>query len=314
MSQNQKQQPRFMKDHEITMLVNRLRDLSVKFHNHQSLRDRISRIIVDPLKGYWSEGALSERDDVDVFSPSDREKVREILLANGFEIKPGHTDLKEYVYKAYFTLLSALRINATPSAFWWANEQTDPHGAHYAVGVERAKLAMGDLTDDELANGVFMNGDGSNSSDRFFRPIAWLTAAKERIRWLSRQVTGLTDRVSQLQTENESLKQKLEAAQVTYLRDTAALDRKIAELMRIGNSVVVMKGAHQVLVQDVVRQEDIQLTQGVPQVVDLPAFGYCPTCGAPGVGRERRPDGNDTCQNGHEYPSSQSLQAPKDKQ
>ncbi|KPK72264.1 MAG: hypothetical protein AMJ84_04570 [Acidithiobacillales bacterium SM23_46] len=35
-------------------------------------------------------------------------------------------------------------------------------------------------------------------------------------------------------------------------------------------------------------------------------YGYCPLCGAVGVSRERRPDGNDRCVNGHEYPSSRA--------
>ena len=34
------------------------------------------------------------------------------------------------------------------------------------------------------------------------------------------------------------------------------------------------------------------------------AYGYCPQCGARGVSRERRVDGNDTCANGHVYPSN----------
>lgn len=42
------------------------------------------------------------------------------------------------------------------------------------------------------------------------------------------------------------------------------------------------------------------------------AYGYCPLCGAPGVSRERRPAGNDTCGNGHTYPSRMSLVAPED--
>ena len=37
-------------------------------------------------------------------------------------------------------------------------------------------------------------------------------------------------------------------------------------------------------------------------VVDAP-YGYCPTCGAKGVARERRLDGNDVCANKHTYPS-----------
>jgi hypothetical protein len=35
-------------------------------------------------------------------------------------------------------------------------------------------------------------------------------------------------------------------------------------------------------------------------------YGLCPICGAPGVRRERRPNGNDTCENGHVYPSAQA--------
>jgi hypothetical protein len=35
-------------------------------------------------------------------------------------------------------------------------------------------------------------------------------------------------------------------------------------------------------------------------------YGYCPLCGAVGVSRERRPDGNDKCANGHTYPSDRA--------
>ena len=36
-------------------------------------------------------------------------------------------------------------------------------------------------------------------------------------------------------------------------------------------------------------------------------YGYCPECGAKGVMRERRPNGNDKCANGHTYPLSTST-------
>lgn len=39
-----------------------------------------------------------------------------------------------------------------------------------------------------------------------------------------------------------------------------------------------------------------------------PTLGRCPTCGAAGVTRERRPGGNDQCQNGHTYPSAFAKQ------
>lgn len=35
--------------------------------------------------------------------------------------------------------------------------------------------------------------------------------------------------------------------------------------------------------------------------------GRCPHCGAKCVKRERRPGGNDTCENGHVYPSSAAV-------
>jgi hypothetical protein len=40
-------------------------------------------------------------------------------------------------------------------------------------------------------------------------------------------------------------------------------------------------------------------------------MSYCPQCGAPGVYRERRQNGNDRCQNDHVYPSKESQNTPK---
>jgi hypothetical protein len=40
------------------------------------------------------------------------------------------------------------------------------------------------------------------------------------------------------------------------------------------------------------------------------SYGYCPRCNAPGKDRERRLDGNDTCENGHVYRSKASLKEP----
>lgn len=39
-------------------------------------------------------------------------------------------------------------------------------------------------------------------------------------------------------------------------------------------------------------------------------YGFCPKCGKPGVRRERRPDGNDTCEEGHVYPSRKATAEP----
>lgn len=36
-------------------------------------------------------------------------------------------------------------------------------------------------------------------------------------------------------------------------------------------------------------------------------YGRCPACGGKGVKRERRPNGNDTCENGHIYPTDTRI-------
>jgi len=40
-------------------------------------------------------------------------------------------------------------------------------------------------------------------------------------------------------------------------------------------------------------------------------YGFCPICGAPGVSRERRPDGNDRCANNHVYASKEAMKKRK---
>jgi Lar family restriction alleviation protein len=42
----------------------------------------------------------------------------------------------------------------------------------------------------------------------------------------------------------------------------------------------------------------------------MSVHGYCPICAAPGRTRERRPNGNDTCERGHVYPGRDALREP----
>jgi hypothetical protein len=44
--------------------------------------------------------------------------------------------------------------------------------------------------------------------------------------------------------------------------------------------------------------------------MNMNRYGYCPTCGAEGVSRERRPNGNDQCKNGHTYPTRDAKLNP----
>lgn len=88
-------------------------------------------------------------------------------------------------------------MSDTPSSRWHERGQPDPHETRYDCA--RVDLAMGKLTDDELANGVYLWGDGTHGrpalqdviDGKAHMPIAWLTAAKDRIRWLSRRVAKL---------------------------------------------------------------------------------------------------------------------------
>lgn len=83
----------------------------------------------------------------------------------------------------------------TPSSRWAADGQRDPHGDRYAC--ERAALALGNLTDDELANAVFLHGNeqptmADMAAGKALAGIVYLTAAKDRIRWLSRALSAAT--------------------------------------------------------------------------------------------------------------------------
>ena len=80
----------------------------------------------------------------------------------------------------------------TPGARWAATGEPDPHGTRYDC--ERSDLAMGNLSDDELANAVFINGDRNPTFAQMtsgeLPGSAYLTAAKDRIRWLSRALAA----------------------------------------------------------------------------------------------------------------------------
>jgi len=53
-----------------------------------------------------------------------------------------------------------------------------------------------------------------------------------------------------------------------------------------------------------VREAVLNLRTAVEVLTDqLSPYGNCPVCGAPGQTRERRLGGNDTCADGHTYPS-----------
>jgi len=56
---------------------------------------------------------------------------------------------------------------------------------------------------------------------------------------------------------------------------------------------------------------DCDQCKAQPEQEPVAVYGYCPECGAKGVMRERRPDGNDKCAKGHTYPSSKATTPPQ---
>lgn len=74
-------------------------------------------------------------------------------------------------------------VRSTVAARWRADGKPDPHGNAY--NIERGALSLGHLTDDELANAVFVLDHRTS-----LESIVYLNAAKERIRWLSRQLSA----------------------------------------------------------------------------------------------------------------------------
>jgi hypothetical protein len=73
----------------------------------------------------------------------------------------------------------------TPAAQWRENGEPDPFGKRYDC--PRSATIMGHLSDDALANEVFMYDHRSGLGS-----IGYLTAAKDRIRWLSRALVAAT--------------------------------------------------------------------------------------------------------------------------
>lgn len=90
--------------------------------------------------------------------------------------------------------ITELNSPSTPSSRWFVEGEADYHPD--LINRDRGNLMLGNHTDDELANEVFLYGD--MSADDKHRAImsgkpssiAYLTAGKERIRWLSRHLEG----------------------------------------------------------------------------------------------------------------------------
>lgn len=139
-------------------------------------------------------------------------------------------------------LTSQTPATSTPSSHWRAEGAPDPHAGHYDG--ERAALAMGKLTDDELANGAFMNYDQPLNLDGIIAgthssPIAWMTAVKDRIRWLSRSLERVAAERDALAAELKALREQKPVARIDDDENFQGPCRQCKELWLTAGSVDV---------------------------------------------------------------------------
>jgi hypothetical protein len=110
----------------------------------------------------------------------------------------------------------------TPAANWREDGAKDPFGDQY--NCERSELAMGYLTDDELANEVFLydHRNGLASMPR-------LTAAKERIRWLSRKLVAAEEELARYKEHGLSPEDKIVVARARKVQKFLSQPFAVAE-------------------------------------------------------------------------------------
>lgn len=90
-----------------------------------------------------------------------------------------------------------------------------------------------------------------------------------------------------------------------------AMNRKVLKNQVFWSKVVDMCGVGSTSAHDLCREFNINPDTGETLEEPKAVLGYCPLCGALGMSRERRPNGNDQCEHGHTYPSKYALTDPK---
>ncbi len=100
------------------------------------------------------------------------------------------------------------------------------------------------------------------------------------------------------------------------IKDSAVLNA-LVELQRANEEVDQRAGQHRVAITRqrtaIDRLTEIRVAEENWKFEDDAPYGLCPLCGAKGVSRERRPDGNDRCASGHVYPSKHAkMEEPED--
>lgn len=108
--------------------------------------------------------------------------------------------------------IPVLLAGPTPSSRWFLEDREDTFPK--LINQERGDLCLGDHTDDELANELFLYGNMSDHEKHRAimsgkcSSIAYLTAGKERIRWLSRHLEASLANEKKLQARIKELEEQ----------------------------------------------------------------------------------------------------------
>jgi hypothetical protein len=154
-------------------------------------------VTANPLPSKYGEFDIPRRAIVDALHDAERAIRNAMIEVEKLGADPLLTDAGTKLIAAKDLVSDWLEgksgltapVAQTPAATWRVNGEPDPHDNRYDC--ERAALTMGGLTDDELANAAFLNYDRRPDfqamiEGRAFSPIVYMTAVKDRIRWLSR--------------------------------------------------------------------------------------------------------------------------------
>ena len=128
----------------------------------------------------------------------------------------GAVRTKREMYALVLEELGITELNSpsTPSSRWLVDGEADPHPE--LINEERGSLMLGNHTDEELANAIYLHGNPSDAEKhrRLLKgdimDIAYLTAGKERIRWLSRHLEAQLKANQELVAEIQHLKKAIE--------------------------------------------------------------------------------------------------------
>lgn len=120
-------------------------------------------------------------------------------------------------------------IRRTPSAKWRAEGKEDPHAGQYDC--ERGALPNGDMTDDELANAIFLD-----------EPTTFLRhTAQVRIRWLSRKLEETLALLEKMSRHANLLDKTLDdVLTIGYLGGFKYKNERAVRLMKKGKPFIVV--------------------------------------------------------------------------